>query len=147
MQRRQKFAGVAHNDHAGAVDVEVLRGKALNVFGFHGLHVADELIDLIEVYAIDCQRTYLADEAPGCFQATGKTAVQACLARRQFTVRQIARRQFGNFRERQRRNFRPRNVLCRGCRAERSGPTARVERTAGAVTQAALDANLPIQPP
>jgi len=44
-----------------------VRGKALNVCGFDRLHAADELIDLIEVHAIDCQRTYLRDQAPGLF--------------------------------------------------------------------------------
>ncbi len=55
LQCRQKLSGVAHNDDAGAVDVEVRRGKALNVLGFDSLHATDELIDLIEVHAINCQ--------------------------------------------------------------------------------------------
>ena len=137
--------GIAHDDDAGAVNVQMRGRKVLDLVRFDGLNIRDVPIDFVEAHAIERQRAKLRDQPAGRLEPAGEPAQKTRFARGQFAFRKVAGGQSGNLSQRQRRDFSARLIFCLRRGAKRTGPAAHVQAAAGAITQAPLHANLPVQ--
>src|SRR4051794_6809395 len=145
LQRRQKLLGVADDDYAGVVAVEVCGGKLLDVSCGHALHAADVTIDLIKTKAVKRQRADAADDSGVGLELPAEAADEHGLARPELVAGDGGRAELVHLVDNQPGPLARRFVLRLRRGAERTDFAAQIEGTVRAVAETALDANLFVQ--
>src|ERR1051325_11162017 len=131
------------DDRRGAA--EVLLGELLDLRGRHRLHRGDVALDLVELDVVQRQLADPAGQTRIRLQRARELADQRGLARRQLVGRHRLGSHLRHLADDQVRHLRGRPALCLHHRRERTLLGAEVEASAGAVGQAALDADLQVQ--